>query len=285
VVPVTARNIEFTSLSCIFTPVTNAANIFTCPQCGHPYDPQLRFCIKCGAKLPETSPKSPHGKDSGAEPDPEKLLEEPAYYGGGAAENGTSKGKSKPELEKYGGENPEEKQKVKRAEPVHPASGCLMGTLIIASMVFPPIGVVTAIAWAFLKPYRKAVLPAFLATIAGIAIWGYIIWGGMRADMYNEPYQIIEAYITAQSNANSESGHYMSMMELKRHGYLKPDFPGETKTEIHIIEHVLGPTGFVVEVSPADEDAKFFRIESLWSDHTGDVRLGGIDGPKFEPPS
>jgi len=270
--------------------VTNAESNFKCPQCGYPYDPQLRYCIKCGAKLPETSPKSPHGKDSGAEPDPEKLLEEPAYYGGSAAEDGPIDGKSIYELEKYGGEQADDAQKpdhekAKRDELILPANGCIIGTLIVASMVFPPIGIVTSIAWAFLKPYRKAVLPAFLATIAGIAIWGYIIWGGMRADMYNEPYQIIETYIAAQSNANSESGHYMSMMELKRHGYLKPDFPGETKTEIHIIEHVLGPTGFIVEVSPADEDAKFFRIESLWSDHTGDVRLGGIDGPKFEPPS
>jgi len=255
--------------------VTDRPDKFKCPECSAETDPTLNFCIICGAKLPKSN------ITSDLEPDPDNLYDEPTYIGGGAAENESAQKKST-DLPRYGGDEPEKPTTNKSSPPPSEASGCLIGTLIVTSLLLPPVGIITAIVWAFQKPYRKAVLPVFLATIAGILFVGWMFWGMMRADLLLEPYNVMDHYLVAQSQANLDSGHYMSLIELKRRGYLKADFPSGIDPEIQIMEHVLGPTGFIVEIRPGEEEMKFFKIESLWSDHTGDIRIGSRDGPAYK---
>lgn len=263
----------------ILTAVTSEHDTFNCPECGHQNDPMYHHCIKCGEKLPINDRVL-----SDIEPDPQSADQEPRYEGGNAAAPDSGSSKKTSDLPKYSEPDEETKEfPSKKIGVTKEASGCLIGTMIITTILVPPVGIVTAILWAFNKPYRKAVLPVFLATIAGICLWGWLIWGNMRVGMYDEPYDVLNDYIVAQSEANVGSGHYMSLMELKRHGYLKSDFPGDTKSELHIVEHVLGPTGFIVEIRPGDEEAGFFKIESLWSDQTGDIHRGSLTGPRFIP--
>lgn len=273
--------------------MTGDEKSFICPECGQDYDPMHQFCIQCGADLPDvnsvrrSSSHKPQGADIGVEPAPDELHNEPLYRGGGAAGYVTPDDRPS-ELQKYSGEDPGETDTEvplieKSKLESQPASGCVLGLMIVMSLAIPPVGIFTMIAWAFMKPYRKAILPAFLATIVGILLWGWMIWGGMRSEILVEPYDVLETYLVAQAEANVGAGHYMSLPELKRHGYLKADFPGETESEFEIIEHVLGPTGFIVEIRPGDEEVKFFKIQSLWADHTADIRLGSRDGPRYEP--
>jgi hypothetical protein len=130
--------------------------------------------------------------------------------------------------------------------------------------------------------YRKAVVPAILATIIGGGLWGWGAWADMRKNVYLEPVKTIEQYTEAQDLALATRGHFLSLLDLKMDGYLPSDFPEESNIEFEILEHVLGPTGYVIEFRPGFEESRFFSMESLWTDQSGRIRIGSIDGPELQ---
>ncbi len=77
-------------------------------------------------------------------------------------------------------------------------------------------------------------------------------------------------------------GNYLPLIELKVKGYLPPEFPDQNALEFVLVEHVIGPTGYIVEMKPGTEENTIYNVQSLWADQTGQVRLGTRDGPRFE---
>jgi hypothetical protein len=168
-----------------------------------------------------------------------------------------------------------------KAKAVVPPSPWLLGFLVIFSVVLPPIGIVCCLVMVFSRQYRHAALPMLLASLLGGSLWGWGFWAGPRETMYDRPCKTLEQYIEAQDRAKSDSGHYMPMLELRMKGYLPPIFPEEGFIEFSLVEHVLGPSGYRVEAAPAPEESRIYRMESLWTDQTGIIRLGSADGPRY----
>jgi hypothetical protein len=274
--------------------VDESSRILKCPSCGQGHDPSFRFCTKCGTPLPkpEVSPVAekaePSGEARGIEPTPEERYEEPLYEGGTAASTEKEVDAEIVRPPMYAGVAEEESaaekaDEEKEPEPLPPPKAGVVGLLIILSIAAPPIGLITSIVWGILPSYRKAALPALMATVIGGGMWGWVLWADMRGSMYREPYGALLKYIDAQDRVMEEEGHYMSLLELRTDGYLPADFPEGGRIEYEIVEHVLGPTGWLVEISPGEEERRIYRMHSLWSDHTGDVRMDSADGPRYQP--
>ncbi|MCX6647547.1 MAG: hypothetical protein NTY09_14485 [bacterium] len=271
--------------------MTEPSSIFHCTACGASYDPELRFCTKCGAKLPPPTESEviktteASGKSRGIEPPPDALYEEPSYISGHGSQSEEEAG-TPPELKFYSGsrdmkDRAKEDLKEKVTKPP-PANSFMTGFLLIVAFIAPPAGLLTAIAWALMPSYRKAVVPVVLASIMGAGIWGWVAWGDMKKHIYEEPLNTIEQYIEAQDLALSTRGHFLSLLNLQIDGYLPTEFPATSNAEFEFIEHVLGPTGYSVEIRPGFEESKFFRMESLWTDQSGQIRRGSNDGPILE---
>ena len=270
--------------------VSDSSGIFHCTNCGAEYDPELKFCTKCGAKLPPTSKsvdlgtREPSGKPRGIEPPPDTLYDQPSYEAG----RGSRSEEETPEeleLKPYAGVK-EMKERDGREDdeekPPPPPNSTLMGFFLIISFIAPPIGLLTTIVWIFHPSYRRVVVPAILVTILGSGVWGWAAWLDMKKNIYEEPVKTISQYIEAQDLALTTRGHFLSLLDLKIDGYLPAEFPELLNMDFEIIEHVLGPTGYIVELRPGFEESRFFRMESLWTDQTGQVRKGSRDGPFLE---
>jgi len=271
--------------------MAESSHILECPSCGQGHDPRFRFCTKCGTALPapEASSaavnKEPSGKARGIEPEVEARHEEPFYEGGRAAspEKDVDISIVRPPMYAGVAEEEMEAKTVEEAVPPPPPKTGIVVTFIIVAILAPPIGLVTSIIWGILPSYRKAALPALMATVIGGGIWGWAMWADMRRGMYEVPYGALQEYTEAQDLAMENEGHYMSLLELRTDGYLPVDFPPSGRFEYEIVEHVLGPTGWLVEIRPGAEELRIFRMKSLWSDHTGDVRMEAADGPRYRP--
>lgn len=260
----------------------------TCPGCGHTHDPQFRFCIKCGTKLPppattiDSTVTIPSGLSSGVEPDPDRLYEEPYYDHGRTSE---PDGSDYTPLPAYAGSVVDdvdtETDSDKLKDPPPPVNRALAGFMVIFSLIVPPLGVILGIFWAFNRTYRIVVFPLLFAASIGAGLWGWALYADARQNVYNEPYQVLTEYIDAQDWARERTGHYHSLLDLKLKGFLPLEWPVDSGIELDIEEHVLGPTGYVVEIRPGLEESRYYGMQSLWSDHTGDVRLGTRDGPRF----
>jgi hypothetical protein len=265
--------------------VSGSIQNLVCPQCGASNDPQYRFCLKCGSKLPDTAliPATPTSEASGLargiEPPSAELHAEPSYTGGTPLEKPDDSATPEGRLPEYAPtiKKPEGHEKIE-ATP----RGCLVGFLILLGIAIPPLGAVTATLWAFNKRYRQAALPGFLAALLGASLWGWGIFAEMKQSAYDSPNAILKAYISAEDWAMESRGSYLPLVELKMKGYLPPDFPRESALEFSIVEHVMGPTGYVIEIRPGVEENAFYRLKSMWADQTGVIRLGGRDGPLFQ---
>lgn len=271
--------------------MTDSPGIFHCTNCGASYDPELRYCTKCGAKLPPPSEsvdlrtRQASGKPRGIEPPIESQYDEP-YYTFGRGSQSEEKAGGQPDLKYYAGSEDMKKLAEKEIKeggpPPPPANSFITGLLLIVGFIAPPAGLLTALAWLFMPSYRKAVVPVLLAAILGGGIWGWAAWGDMKKHVYEEPLSAVEQYIEAQDLARSTRGHFLSLLDLQIDGYLPSEFPKPSNTEFEIIEHVLGPTGFIVEIRPGFEESRFFRMESIWIDQSGQIRRGSIDGPVLD---
>lgn len=275
-------------VSFLFVP--EISDLTVCPKCGAANDPQFRYCLQCGAKLPAPVPSKslahakPSGVDSGIEPPADALLKEPVYTGGHGGETVPEESGEAVNLPAYAVIEKHDLDRRKKAGVVFgpPPNGVLIGFFLIIGAVLPPIGVAVALIWAFNRRYRTAAIPAFAAALVGAALWGWGMWSGARRHMYDEPYAALQTYVKAEDWAMESRGNYLPMVELKIEGFLPPDFPRPGQVEFAIVEHVMGPTGYLVEVRPGSEENAFYRMQSLWADHTGEVRIGSRNGPRFK---
>ncbi len=265
----------------------------TCPSCGHEHPPHLKYCIKCGAKLPEPiqavdrSAVEPSGRARGIEPDAEGRYAEPVYTDGRAASSEATSETPAEIPPAYAGVDNEKQEAEAKADkpkaPPPPPNAALVVALVLASIAVPPLGIVVTVIWLIMPTYRKSALSTFIAALIGGGLWGWAMWLDMRGRIYDEPYEILQQYIAAQDWARETDGHYLPMLELRIQGYLPADFPPDSSVEFTIVEHVLGPTGYLVEIRPGAEERRLYGMRSLWADHTGDVRTGSIDGPRYSP--
>ncbi len=269
--------------------MTESTGQLECPECSLEHDPHLRFCTQCGVKLP--APKESATVQTGAvgvargiEPPQDALQSEPRYTRGRRRDRPEEPTAIEQALPIFRGVEPDSEAvpaaKTGKRDFI-PPSPWLLGFLIVVAIALPPIGVLTSIIMAFNSKARHAALPTLLACVLGGGLWGWGIWADTKNHMYDAPFESLEAYVDAQSWAMSEAGHYLPLLELKMEGYLPPDFPEPDKLQFHLVEHVLGPTGFLIEVAPEAEEVRFYRMESLWVDQTGTVKLRSSGGPIF----
>lgn len=226
----------------------------------------------------------PSGKPYGIEPQADSRYEEPSYDGGTAAIPGKAdeqRGEGPPLYE--GADKGKAVDEDTEETPPPPPNVSIVAVLMIIAIAAPPIGVITSIIWTILPSYRRAAAPALMASLVGGGIWGWVLWADIRGGMYEEPYSALQEYISAQDWARDNEGHYLSLLELRTAGYLHADFPTPSGVEFEIVEHVLGPTGYLVEISPGTEERRIYGMRSLWTDHTGDVRMDSRDGPRYRP--
>jgi len=260
-----------------------------CPGCGEEHDPQLLFCTRCGARLPlpTTPPKEsahPSGRSRGIEPEPDALFEEPSFDGGRGASAGGASETAEPVPPVYAGSarfSP--RLAARKIAPKRVANPTTIGVLVVLAILFPPLGILTAIIWAIVPQYRRAALPVLAAAILGGGLWVWFGWSELKRHAYDEPYAVLMQYVEAQDWAYEATGRYYPLLELKTRGFMPAGFPPETKVEFSIVEHVLGPTGYLVEFRPETEEVRLYGMQSLWVDNTGDVRIGSRDGPRFSP--
>ncbi len=285
------HTLEFDFTASILDLVDSSQDRIHCPECDRAHDPQYRFCMECGAVLPrpsvevDTDPSEPTGKAWGIEPDPDSRDSEPVYTGGGGAQPDSETSRSS-ELPMYKMDEDGYKPAPGRPGSNEPNPSRVRSAIIfsmIITVILPPIGVAICIAWAFMPHYRRAILPVFAACILGLGLWGWALWKDMASGSYDKPYEVAVEYIESQDWAYENAGHYYPLMELKRRGFMELDFPGESDFEFELIEHVLGPTGYTVEIKPGDEEQDLLKLQSLWFDQSGSIHLGSIDGPLFEP--
>jgi hypothetical protein len=206
---------------------------------------------------------------------------EPRYTGGHGAESGQESAEPGSALPLYStseADSPDKKPQVSIEQA--PSSGLIV-FLLLVGILLPPVGILTSGIWLFNKRYRKASLPTFLAAILGASLWGWGIWTDIRSEMYASPRSVLSQYISAQDWAFESSGHYLPLVELKIKGYLPPDFPRPESLEFSLVEHVIGPMGYLVEIKPGTEENSFFRMQSLWADNTGEIKIGSRTGPRF----
>ena len=278
--------------ACILLPVDpETPSSLICQKCGASHDPSLRFCTKCGSALPV--PKSatikkgsiPSGRARGIEPPKDALYDTPLYTDGyGAEKTDTNYESIPPEYEGVDDlrKGKPEKACEKKAIPVAPANSCWVGFMILLALAFPPAGLVAAISWAFMPAYRKAAIPALMAALIGGGLWGWGIYADLRHGMHEAPHKALSQYMSAQDWALETDGHYMSMTELRRAGYLPGDFPDTSMLEFEIVEHILGPTGYLVEARPGGEEKTIYRMRSIWVDNTGVFRFDSATGPPYQ---
>ncbi len=273
--------------------VDQRSDILICTNCSAEHPPHLRFCTNCGTKLPPPSETvdfkstTPSGRDHGVEPDPDKLYEEPVYKRRRASDAVSKPSPILAPLPTYDGfddipgevdaDAPDE-----TPAPLKQRSGFLVGLMVFLSIAVPPLGFLFAIFWFFNRAYRQAVFPLVAASVLGAGLWGWGLYIDIRSSMYDGPHDAALVYIEAQDWAMERTGHYQSMLELKLNGYLPSDYPSGETIEFSIEEHVLGPTGYIVEIRPGSEESRIYRMTSLWVDQTGDIRRGTRDGPRFE---
>ncbi len=271
--------------------VESPSGKLTCPKCGYENDPQFRFCTGCGTELPlltqslDSSEVEPSGKPHGIEPDPDALYVEPRHVDGQAARDSGDETIDS-DLPAYAVTDDKDKSAPgisDKSTPKNETNVVAIYMFVFLALLLPPIGVLVAILWILIPSCRKGVIPAVAASLIGFAVWGWIWWNGQQTSIYSEPHKLIQTYFTAQDRAHDVTGHYHSMMDLQINGFLPADFPPESEYEFTIIEHVLGPTGYIIEIRPAPEEAAILKMDSLWMDHTGDIRIGARDGPRFEP--
>ncbi len=263
-----------------------------CPSCSREHPPHLRYCTQCGSRLPKPERSkvdesaTPSGVARGIEPPPDALDAEPSYTRGHAVEESEEQTVIEQVLPIYHGALPPEDALAKTAvesKPVHVGRPrpWVVGMLIVLAVVLPPTGIISAIVMAFHRQYRAAALPALLASALGGSLWGWGFWANAKQHMYDEPHAAIQAYIDAQDWAKASTGRYVPLLEMQVLGFLPPEFPEGRLLDFTINEHVLGPTGYVVEARPEPEDAALYGIESLWTDQTGVIRRSSRDGPRF----
>ena len=271
-------------------PVAESSDKLVCGQCGTVHDPQFRYCLQCGAKLPEIEKPSedtevePTGVDHGIEPDKDSLYDEPSYKVRSEDVVKTRKSDQASLPVYLGGEEPDEDTEEKPRD-IPPPKKTIAALFIIFSFLLPPVGILITIVEAIAPSYRKIIMPTVAALVIGGGIWGWAYFATEKVKFYHDPYIVLMEYSEAQNFAMESSGHYMPLLELRIQGYLPAEFPHEGHDEISIIEHVIGPTGWIVEVKHGDEEAEVIGLESLWADNTGEIRLGSLDGPRYEPDS
>jgi len=162
-----------------------------------------------------------------------------------------------------------------------PPSSCLVAFLIILSVILPPIGIIAFLITVFIPKTRHTAMPILMASILGSALWGWGFWASIRDNMYAQPVQALEEYIEAQDRAKADIDRYLPILELKIKGYIQPNFPKTGFIEFTVVEHVMGPNGYLVEVMPAPEESRLYQMKSLWTDHTGIIHIGSPDGPRY----
>ncbi len=107
-----------------------------------------------------------------------------------------------------------------------------------------------------------------------------------KAEMYMVLYEPLVTYIEGQQLAHERTGTYMQLYYMVQEGYLPGHFPPtnrEFDTYYEFAESNITTTTFTVECRPLGQHFDSYKMVSLWSDQTGVIRLGSIDGEEFEP--
>jgi len=106
-----------------------------------------------------------------------------------------------------------------------------------------------------------------------------------KAEMYMVLYEPLTVYIEGQELARERTGTYMQLFYMVQDGYLPGGFPRtspEYDTYFKLIETNITADTFTVEVRGLGPHFDSFRMESLWSDESGVIRVGSQDGEEFE---
>jgi hypothetical protein len=219
----------------------------------------------------------------GVEPVPATAWEEPHYEGGHAGDKPTDEPFSEvPKPYAVPDKDVIEHKIRPKDKPQRSVNGCAIAGLVVVSLVFPVIGVVITIVWAAMPAYRKAAVSALLATLLGSALWAWAIYANNKVTVYDTPVKFLTQYSSAEDWAFESKGNYMPLLELKTKGFLPPDFPESLGSEINLVEHIMGPSGYRVEVTPDAIDVKLYKAQSLWMDQSGTIRIGAADGPEYK---
>lgn len=250
--------------------------------------------MQCGTKLPDSPerfrPKSKEGvgKAHGIEPDKDHLYDEPSFTGGKHKSSEKEKHHQEHGLpfflgsETFGTESDSSLGSEISSKP----KGGLVTLFIILAILLPPLGIILTFIMGLIPTYRTSCIPVLGSAVLGAAFWGWGIWATQLDTIYNEPVEVINDYISAQNWCYQSSGQYSSVLELKIQGYLPPDWPEDLNRNnifgFTLNERVLGPTGYQIEMSPPLEESSFYNLESLWFDHTGEIRIGNPDGEILE---